>query len=126
MAKITILFAILLVSLGLIGFLGTGAQHPTALIPTWIGLVLGIGGALAQSPDPKRRKLLMHINVTVALLGFLGSLGEIIRSSVKSASTGAAPAAAAVFSKYALTALLLVYVILCVRSFIAARKARLV
>jgi hypothetical protein len=126
MAKITILFAILLVSLGLIGFLGTGAQHPTALIPTWIGLVLGIGGALAQSPDPKRRKLFMHINVTVALLGFLGSLGEIIRSSVKSASTGAAPAAAAVFSKYALTALLLVYVILCVRSFIAARKARLV
>ncbi len=125
MAKITVLFAILLISLGLIGFLGTGAQHYTALIPTWIGLILGIGGAFSLNADAKRRALFMHINVTVALLGFLGSLGEIIRSSAKSAATGAAPAAAAVYSKYALTAILLVYVILCVRSFIAARKARL-
>jgi hypothetical protein len=126
MVKVTLVFAGLLIALGLIGFFGTGAIHFTALIPTWIGLILGIFGLLAISPDPGRRKLFMHINVTVALLGFLGSVGEIVRSTVHAGATGAAPEAAAVASKYTLAALLLIYVILCVRSFIAARRARLV
>ena len=37
MAKVTLVFAALLVALGLVGYLGTGSQHPTALIPTWFG-----------------------------------------------------------------------------------------
>jgi hypothetical protein len=126
LAKVTIVFALLLIALGLVAYIGTGSLHPTALIPTWIGLVLGIFGALSLSPNPKRRMLFMHINVTVALLGFLGTVGEIIRGTLHANSTGIAPQAAAVESKYALAGLLLVYVILCVRSFIAARKARLV
>jgi len=126
MAKVTLVFAVLLIALGLAGFIGTGSEHYTALIPTWIGLVLGIFGLLALSPNPGRRKLFMHINVTVALLGFLGTVGEIIRGTLKASATGVAPAAAAIESKYALAAILLIYVILCVRSFIAARKARLV
>jgi len=126
MAKVTLFFAGLLIALGLVGFVGTGSVHYTALIPTWIGLVLGIFGALALSPDPKRRMLFMHINVTVALLGFLGTVGELIRGTLKAHSTGIAPAAAAIESKYALAILLLVFVLLCVRSFIAARRARLI
>jgi hypothetical protein len=126
MAKVTLVFAVLLIGLGLIGFISTGSQHYTALIPTWIGLILGLFGALSFSPNPSRRKLFMHINVTVALLGFLGTVGELIRGTMHSHSTGIAPAAAAIEAKYALAALLLIYVILCVRSFIAARKARLV
>ena len=126
MAKVTVVFAVLLIALGLAGFIGTGSVHYTALIPTWIGLILGIFGLLSFSPDAGRRKLFMHINVTVALLGFLGTVGELIRSTVKANASGVAPAAAAVWSKYALAAILLIYVILCVRSFIAARKARLV
>jgi len=126
MAKVTLIFAVLLIALGLVGFLGTGSVHYTALIPTWIGLILGLFGALSLSPDDGRRKLFMHVNVTVALLGFLGSVGEIIRGTLHSSATGVAPQAAAVESKYALAILLLVYVVLCVRSFIAARKTRLV
>jgi hypothetical protein len=126
MAKVTLVFAALLIALGLVGFLGTGSEHYTALIPTWIGLALGLFGVLALGPNPKSRMLFMHISVTVALLGFLGSVSEIIRGTMKAHSTGVAPQAAAVESKYALTALLLIYVLLCVRSFIAARKARLV
>ena len=72
MAKVTLVFAVLLIALGLVGFFGTGHTHYTALIPAWIGLVLGIGGLLAISPDERRRKLFMHINVTIGLLGFLG------------------------------------------------------
>ena len=42
MAKLTLVLALLLVALGLIGYIGTGSLHPTALIPTWIGLALGV------------------------------------------------------------------------------------
>jgi hypothetical protein len=125
MAKVTIVFAILLIALGLIGFVGTGSAHYTALIPTWIGLILLIGGILANSPEARKRMLFMHINVTVALLGLIGAVVEIIRGAMKTKSTGIAPQAAALEAKYALAMLLLVYVAFCVRSFIAARKARL-
>ena len=126
MAKITVLFALMLIALGLLGFVGTGSAHPTALIPTWIGLVLGLFGALSFSPDAGRRKLFMHINVTIGLLGFLGTVGEIVRSFLKASAAGVAPDMAAISTKWALAGLLLVYVILCVRSFISARRAGVV
>jgi hypothetical protein len=126
MAKVTLVFAALLILLGVFSFTATGSQHYTALIPTWIGLLLGIFGLLAMSPDPGRRKLYMHINVTVALLGFIGTTVEIIRSTVHAHSLGTVPDPIAQDAKIALAALLLIYVILCVRSFIAARRARLV
>ena len=80
MAKVTLIFAGLLVVLGLAGYLGTGSLHPTALIPTWIGLALGIFGWLAISPSESRRKLFMHVNVTIGLLGLLGGAVEAIRA----------------------------------------------
>ena len=123
MAKLTIVFALLLVLLGLAGYLGTGSQHPTALIPAWIGLALGIGGFLAISPNESRRKLFMHINVTIGLLGFLGATVEAIRGYVHAASAGLAPDQIALASKVTMAALLLIYVLLCVRSFIAARRS---
>jgi hypothetical protein len=115
--------AVLLVALGLAGYLGTGSLHPTALIPAWIGLALGIGGFLAISPNERRRKLFMHINVTIALLGFIGSAVEAIRGYEHATSLGLPPDQIALVSKVTLAGLLLIYVILCVRSFIAARRS---
>jgi len=69
MARVTLLFAVLLIALGLVGFLGTAACTHRA-DSTWFGLALGIGGLLAISPSESRRKLFMHINVTIGLLGF--------------------------------------------------------
>jgi hypothetical protein len=123
MAKITLVFALLLVALGLVGYIGTGSLHPTALIPAWIGLALGIFGFLAISDNESRRKLFMHINVTIALLGFLGGLVEAIRGYVHAKSAGIAPDQIALASKLTLAGLLFIYVILCVRSFIAARRS---
>ena len=123
MAKLTLVFAVLLVALGLAGYLGTGSLHPTALIPAWIGLALGVFGFLAMSPNEGRRKLFMHINVTIGLLGFLGGTAEAIRGYVHAKSLGVEPDHIALASKVTLDALLLVYVILCVRSFIAARRS---
>jgi hypothetical protein len=123
MAKLTLVLAVLLVALGVVGYLGTGSLHPTALIPAWIGLALGIFGFLAISPSESRRKLFMHINVTIALVGFLGSTAEAIRGYLHARSLGMEPDQIALASKSTLAALLLIYVILCVRSFIAARRS---
>ena len=123
MAKVTLVFAVLLIALGLFGYFGTGALHPTALIPTWFGAALGLFGLLALSPSESRRKLFMHINVTIGLLGFLGGASETIRGYLHAKSTGVAVDSIALASKVTMTGLLLVYVILCVRSFIAARRS---
>jgi hypothetical protein len=123
MAKVTLVFAVLLAALGLAGYLGTGSLHPTALIPLWIGLALGVFGFLAISPNESRRKLFMHVNVTIALLGFLGSAAEAVRGYVHAQAAGMEPDRIALASKVTLAGLLLIYVILCVRSFIAARRS---
>ncbi|MGA3081552.1 MAG: hypothetical protein ABSD44_09240 [Terracidiphilus sp.] len=123
MARVTLVFAVLLIVLGLVGFLGTGSAHPTALIPTWIGFALGLGGLLAISPSEGRRKLFMHINVTIGLLGFLGGAAEAVRGYLHATSAGLAPDRIALASKLTLAGLMLIYVILCVRSFIAARRS---
>jgi hypothetical protein len=122
MAKITLVFAVLLIALGLIGFLGTGHTHFTALIPAWIGLALGVGGALAISPNERRRKLFMHINVTIGLLGAIGAGAELIRSAHANLVAHRGPNLWAMYSKLTLEVLLFLYVMLCVRSFIAARR----
>ena len=124
MAKVTVVFAILLIALGLAGYFGTGAQHATALIPTWFGAALGMFGLLAMSPDEGRRKLFMHINVTLGLLGFIAVGIESIRGYLHAKNAGMQPDMIALASKLTMTGLLFIYVVLCVRSFIAARRAR--
>ena len=123
MAKVTLVFAVLLVALGLVGFFGTGATHYTALIPAWFGLALGVFGVLAMSPVESRRKLFMHINVTIGLLGFLGSLIEALHGYGHARSEGLDPDMKALAAKLAMAVLLLLYVNLCIRSFIDARRS---
>lgn len=125
MARITLVFAILLVALGLVSYLGTGSVHPTALIPTWFGLALGIGGFLAISPSEKRRKIFMHINVSIGLIGLIGAVAAALQGYGSARAQGLEPDHIALAAKLAMAVILLVYVNLCVRSFIAARRARL-
>lgn len=124
MAKVTIIFAVLLIAIGLVGYFGTGSAHPTALIPTWFGLALGICGILAISPSERRRRLFMHINVTIGLVGLIGAAAEAGRGYASAIAKGLAPDPIALAAKLAMAALLLIYVILCVRSFIQARRSR--
>jgi hypothetical protein len=124
MAKVTIIFAVLLIVLGLVSFFGTGSIHHTALIPTWFGLALGIGGALAISPSETRRKIFMHINVTIGAIGCIGAFIEAVRGYGAARSAGVDPDMIAFSAKLAMGMILLTYTILCVRSFIEARRAR--
>jgi hypothetical protein len=121
MAKTTIWFGLALVVLGIVGFIGSGAESLTALIPTLIGLVLaGLGFAGQQEG---RRALAMHIAVGVALIGFLGSaMGLADLPDLLSGEDLERPWAVAVQSIMA--AVLLVYMALAIKSFVDARKAR--
>ena len=124
MAKVTYVFGVLLMLVGLVGYFGTGSVHPTALIPTWFGLALCVGGFLAISPSEGRRKLFMHINVTVGLLGLIGASVSALREYGHARSLGLDPDWKALSAQLAMAALLLIYVNLCVRSFIQARRLR--
>jgi len=124
MAKLTVGFGVVLILLGGWAFYSTGSLHPTALIPTYFGLVMAIAGWLAITEDAKRRMLWMHIAVTVGLLGFLaaGSRAVVVVAGVHGAPLADA-VAVAVRYQVAMAAICLVFVGLCVRSFIAVRRA---
>ncbi len=123
MPRLTILFGIILILLGVFCYMNTGHEHPTSLIPSAIGLILAICGALARTTDLKRRGLAMHIAATVGVLGFLFTAKDIVTYfrmqgglQVKSVIATEEKAATAV--------LLLVFTIACVRNFVQAAQAR--
>ena len=117
MYKTTILFGVLLIATGLAGYFGTGAEQKTALIPSGFGVVLLVCGLLASNEN--RRMLAMHIAVLFGLLGAIGVIPTLLKTLLKEDRSLAALAA-----KTVTLVLCVVFVGLCVRSFIAARKAR--
>src|SRR5688572_22398344 len=116
MASTTILFGLALTVLGFAGYLLTGTSSFTALIPAAFGLLLLVLGFLARSEAA--RKHAMHAAAAVALVGFLGALMSVLRTPAGVRS------ALALYSQLAMVVLTGLFVVLCVRSFIAARRAR--
>ena len=123
MAKVTVLFGVLLILLGVSSYVLTGHKFPTSLIPVAFGILLSTFGSLAETPDSKRRMLFMHIAVTVGLLGFLATAPAVFQA-FELFKGKLFPFPAAIEEKAAMSLLLLIYVILCVRSFITARRSR--
>ena len=123
MAKITIVTGVLLILLGLGCYLYTGHQYPSSLIPSAFGILLVAFGSMAETPVQRRRMLAMHIAVTVGLLGFLATAAALV-SVVQLIKGKLFPYPIAIEEKAAMSILLLIYVLLCVRSFIAARRSR--
>lgn len=123
MAKTTISFGVVLILLGIFGYVGSHSHTPLALIPAAVGLLLGIFGFLAMTDDAKKRMFFMHIAVTIGLLGFLATVKSVIdyfrwRHGVQFHHP------VVVQENAAMAILLLVFVIFCVRSFIVARRAQ--
>jgi hypothetical protein len=124
MAKITVLFGILLIILGGASFVLTGSKFPTSLIPVAFGILLVTFGVMAETPVTKRRMLFMHIAVTVGLLGFLATAQSLFQVVQLFKGTKLFLYPRAIEEKAAMSALMLIYVLLCVRSFITARRSR--
>ena len=127
MAKVTILFGVLLIVLSAVAYtlLGQHSHGLHSLIPGAFGLLLVVFGVLANTPVAKKRMLFMHIAVTVGLLGFLGTLPGIIGVIQMAVGHTSAVAPDAAKVQAIMGTLCLIYVLLCVRSFLSARRARL-
>ena len=123
MAKLTIGFGVLLGLIGAGYFVATGSAHPTALIPLWFGCALIICGVLAATENARRRMLWMHIAVTIALFGFLFPGFMAIKEWV-AAGSGPLTHPLAAQEQAVMSVVCLILTLLCVRSFIAARRSR--
>jgi hypothetical protein len=120
MPATTIALGAALIVLGLGGYGLTGGASPTALIPAAFGLLLLLAGLLAR--NDRMRMHAMHAAVLIALLGFLGSARGLLGLGKVFDGTAARPAA--IVSQTIMALLTLGYIIVAVRSFIQARKAR--
>lgn len=124
MPKVTIGFGLLLCGLSAaVLMLKQEFQLGTWLIPSVVGLPLIVLGLVA-SLNTASRKHLMHAAVTLALLGGSVALVQGVRQIVQLMVSGKEILPLAAGMIWAMTVLCFAFVGLCVRSFIAARKAR--
>ena len=116
MPRVTLLIGVLLAFVGIFFFLYTNSEHPTALIPAGFGVVfilLGLLGAMENL-----RKHMMHVAAALAALGFIMGVVMLVIGLVRG-SIGNAFIETAILA--GLCGLLL---LLCVKSFIDARRRR--
>jgi uncharacterized membrane protein len=120
MPATAIVFGVVLILLGIVGYVVAVTNNNasvTALIPAFFGAALAILGVLSQLKE-SLRKHLMHVAVVVALLGFIATAGRLI------SRLGELTASPAVISQALMAIVCLVFVVLAIRSFAAARRNR--
>lgn len=119
MAKIAIVFGVLMTVLGLWLYFDSESRSPTALIPAGFGVPLIVLGAIAAGGSDRTRMHTMH---GAAMIGVLAALLSLGRLGMVLARGGAWNLA--LTGMVLLGALSVTFVALCVQSFIAARRAR--
>lgn len=120
MPSTAIACGVLLILIGIIGYvygLLNGNASLTALIPAAFGLLLAILGAAARAKENLRMHL-MHVAVLIGLLGFLIPAWRVL------SKLGEATLSAALISQVSMALVCLIFVILCIKSFIDARRSR--
>jgi hypothetical protein len=120
MTRLTVVIGAVLVVLGVVAYVATGAVSVTALIPSLVGLLMLGCAALARKPGWHKHGI--HVALVVALLGALGTLMNVARIGEVFAGTAERPAA--VIESTLMFVVLVVYLVAGVRSFVAARRAR--
>jgi hypothetical protein len=121
MAKLTIVYGVIFIVMGLYGYFGISSESITALIPAFFGIPMLFLGWLAL--NEKYLKHAMHGAAVLTLLGFAGTVGGLIKFfKMLGGAETARPAAVTVQAIMAV--LCLVFLILAVKSFIDARKNR--
>ncbi len=114
MVQNTLIFSLSLIVLGMVTYVLTGMASVTALIPSFLGVVFLAVGIISMKPSLRRHA--MHAAAALSLLVIV-ALGV----RVAGASDFTRPAVIAQILTLAMT---VAFLVLCVRSFIAARKAR--
>jgi hypothetical protein len=126
MAPVSIIFGILLILVGAAGF-GVSYQPDkpvpyTAFIPAAFGLVLAVLGMLARKDS--LRKHAMHAAAMVGLIGCIGAGIMAAPKLVTMVSGGEVERRNAVIAQTVMAGLCLVFVLLCIKSFMDARRRR--
>lgn len=124
MSRVAIVFGLLLIGLGLVGFfmptvfgtVGPEGTSPTALIPAGFGAVLLLCGVIVEM-KPAARKHVMHLAAMVGLLGAIGGIMPLQRNKMDFEKSGSV-------AGLLMIVICAIFVVLCVRSFVLARIAR--
>jgi hypothetical protein len=127
LGPITIFFGAVLIALGLVGYFATGMVSITALIPTFFGLVLAVLGLLALKDS--LRKHAMHLAAVVGLVGFLGA-GAMAGPKLPALLANqpilrdGKDARGAALCQAIMAVICVLFLALCINSFIQARRRR--
>ena len=113
-----VLYGAVLVIVGVFGYFKSGGESVTALIPAFLGSPVVFLSML--SLNPKYLKLSMHINVVIALLGFLATL----KDTVIFISGQQIENELAAYSKSITCIVSLLFIVFSVKSFMKARNAK--
>jgi hypothetical protein len=121
MAKVSIIFGIILVILGLISYFGISSESITALIPAFLGLPVLFLGFLAL--NEKYLKHALHGIAVLMFLGFGGTAGGLIKFfRMLGGEIFERPTAITIQAIMAL--ICLIFLILAIKSFIDARRKK--
>jgi hypothetical protein len=124
MPLFTIIVGVILDAIGILGFLATGSQSVTALIPAIFGTLILICGLLAYF-QPSLRKHALHVAAAVSLLGFIGvAMRSAKQWPALFAGQPVEPSATALWLQLAFAVICLIYFAACFRSFLQARFSR--
>lgn len=117
MGKLTIGYGIVIALLGVAFYFATGGNSFTALIPTFLGIPVIACGLIAEAKENLRMHA-MHVAVLLGLFGLAGGAGMGIPKLIKG---DIGPAS---IEQTILGIISAIFVALCVKSFIDARKRR--
>ncbi|TVR16028.1 MAG: hypothetical protein EA391_09125 [Balneolaceae bacterium] len=122
MPKLSLTVGIILIILGIISYIATGAASATALIPAFFGIVFALLGLLAKKSEGMRKHT-MHAALLLAILGLGGSFGGLL--AIIGAITGDMPERPAAAIGQAVMAVVCIgFLAAGITSFINARKNR--
>jgi uncharacterized membrane protein len=119
MPKVAMLFGVIFIILGLVAYFGISSESITALIPAFLGLPMLILGWVAQ--NEKYLKHAMHGAAVLALLGFGGTVGGLIKF-FRMIGGEQFERGSAITVQAIMALLCLIFLIFAVRSFIDARR----
>jgi len=121
MAKISIVFGIILMILGLVSYFGISSESITALIPAFLGVPVLILGFI--SLKEKYLKHSMHAAAVLMLLGFGGTVSGLIKFfRMLGGEIFERPSAISIQAIMAV--ICLIFLVLAIKSFIDTRRGK--
>jgi len=119
MPRVAMLFGVIFIILGLVAYFGISSESITALIPAFLGLPMLILGWVAQ--NEKYLKHAMHGAAVLALIGFGGTVGGLIKF-FRMIGGEQFERGSAITVQAIMALLCLIFLVFAVRSFIDARR----